>query len=103
MCRLTRWRQFFTPCWTSQKRKADQRLGLDRAALQKAGLELRQAYQVLSEAEDADMVDYAVFTLQAAEKRYGYLIKKLKEEEKQNKSRDDEKSERPVTVHYVEG
>lgn len=53
--------------------------------IQQAGQELSQAYQVLSRVEDQEMVDYAVFTLQAAEKRYGYLLKKLREQEKQNK------------------
>lgn len=48
-----------------------------------AGDELRHAYQVLSQADEEDMVDYAVFTVNAAEKRYGYLLKKLKEQEKQ--------------------
>jgi len=47
-----------------------------------AGNELRQAYQILSQADEEDMVDYAVFTVNAAEKRYGYLLKKLKEQEK---------------------
>ncbi|HZK87472.1 MAG TPA: DUF2508 family protein [Syntrophomonas sp.] len=50
--------------------------------VKKAGDELRQAYQILAQVDDQDMVDYAVFTLQAAEKRYGYLLKKLKEQEK---------------------
>lgn len=63
---------------------------VDKAIVQQAGLELRQAYQVLSEVEDPDMVDYAVFTVQAAEKRYGYLVRKLKEQEK-----------KAVSVHYV--
>ncbi|CFX23336.1 Uncharacterized [Syntrophomonas zehnderi OL-4] len=65
---------------------------LDKATVQQAGLELRQAYQVLSEVEDPDMVDYAVFTVQAAEKRYGYLVRRLKEQEKQ-----------AVSVHCVRG
>jgi hypothetical protein len=47
-----------------------------------AGDELRHAYQILSQADEEDMVDYAVFTVNAAEKRYGYLLKKLKEQEK---------------------
>jgi len=56
--------------------------GVDRAMVKEAGDELRQAYQTLAQVDDQDMVDYAVFTLQAAEKRYGYLLKKLKEQEK---------------------
>lgn len=56
--------------------------GIDRAMVKEAGEELRQAYQILAQVDDQDMVDYAVFTLRAAEKRYGYLLKKLKEQEK---------------------
>lgn len=101
MCILFKWMKAFVPCWKSQKRRPDSYCGLDKAALQEASLELRQAYQVLAEVEDADMVDYAVFTLQAAEKRYGYLLKKLKEQEKQNKSWDDTPG--TVSIHCVEG
>lgn len=56
--------------------------GINRKILQEAGDELRQAYQILSHADEEDLVDYAVFAVKAAEKRYGYLLKKLKEQEK---------------------
>ncbi len=55
---------------------------IDRETVIAAGNELRHAYQIFSQAEEEDMVDYAVFTVKAAEKRYGYLLKKLKEQEK---------------------
>jgi len=57
--------------------------GIDLATVKEAGNELRLAYQILSQADEEDMVDYAVFTVKAAEKRYGYLLKKYKQQEKQ--------------------
>ena len=56
---------------------------INQEIVKAAGDELRHAYQILSQADEEDMVDYAVFTVNAAEKRYGYLLKKLKEQEKQ--------------------
>lgn len=87
MCILS-WRLF--KCFTKPDRNEliDQ---VDREMIQQAGEELSQAYQVLSRVEDQEMVDYAVFTLQAAEKRYGYLLKKLKEQEKQNRLLQEER------------
>jgi hypothetical protein len=80
-------RRFYKCKWSLFKsKKLDSALktgGVDRAMVKEAGEELRQAYQTLALADNNDMVDYAVFTLQAAEKRYGYLLKKLKEQEKQ--------------------
>ena len=77
---------FFKCKWTLFKgRKPDtprKANGVDRAMVKEAGEELRQAYQTLAQADEEGMVDYAVFTLQAAEKRYGCLLKQLKEQEK---------------------
>lgn len=84
MCNFSGWRLF--RCLKKPGRKEQEKKRIDREMIQQAGAELSQAYQVLSRVEDNDMVDYAVFTLQAAEKRYGYLLKKLKEEEKQNRT-----------------
>lgn len=84
MCRIIKWRWY--RCFKKHNQEVHNKTGVDREELQQAGEELRQAYQVLSRVEDVDMVDYAVFTLKAAEKRYGYLLRKLKEEEKQNQS-----------------
>lgn len=68
--------------WTRKPDVQDKATGINRIMVKNAGDELRQAYQILAQVDDQDMVDYAVFTLQAAEKRYGYLLKKLKEQEK---------------------
>lgn len=82
MCKFTKCQMF--KCLQKPQQQTSGKTGIDREMVRQAGEELKQAYQVLSRVEDGDMVDYAVFTLQAAEKRYGYLLKKLKEEEKQS-------------------
>lgn len=70
------WRRF------TQTYPLPKETGVNRRIVKEAGDELRQAYQILSQADEEDLVDYAVFTVKAAEKRYGYLLKKLKEQEK---------------------
>ena len=97
MCMLARWS--LPRCLTKHKKNVNKIMGIDREMVQQAGAELRQAYQVLSQVEDNDMVDYAVFTLQAAEKRYGYLLRKLKEEEKQNDFSGAD-SQRAKSINY---
>lgn len=83
-------------CRMKRNKNANKKMGIDRETVQQAGEELRQAYHVLSQVEDSDMVDYAVFTLQAAEKRYGYLLRKLKEEEKQRSFCEEIKSVKSI-------
>ena len=68
--------------WIKKPDVQDKTTGINRIMVKKAADELRQAYQILAQVDDQDMIDYAVFTLQAAEKRYGYLLKELKEQEK---------------------
>lgn len=60
--------------------------GTDRYSLKQlareAGEELKQAYELLERMTEPDMVDYAVYRLKAAEKRYDYMIKKMREHER---------------------
>ncbi|HEX3011134.1 MAG TPA: DUF2508 family protein [Syntrophomonadaceae bacterium] len=44
--------------------------------------ELKQAHDLLNQVTDPDMIDYAVYSLKAAEKRYDFVIKNLKKQEK---------------------
>ncbi len=97
MCILLSWGRSCAHCRSGQQKTVDKQSRLDRAAVQQASLEVRQAYQVLAQVEDPDMVDYAVFTLQAAEKRYAYLIKKMKEQESYDEVN------KSVPMHCVEG
>ncbi len=48
---------------------------------QEACAELKQAHELLNWVTEPDMVEYAVYTLKAAEKRYDYMIKKIREQE----------------------
>lgn len=53
----------------------------DEAMLQEAYREMVQAQNLFSRVEDAEMIDYAVLNLKAAEKRYNYLLKKIRNRE----------------------
>lgn len=48
--------------------------------LKQAHLELMCAHNMFARVLDEDMVDCAIFSINAAEKRYNYLIKKIKQE-----------------------
>ncbi|MDD2620209.1 MAG: DUF2508 family protein [Syntrophomonadaceae bacterium] len=50
----------------------------DEAMLKEAHREMMQAHNLFSRVEDAEMIDYAVLNLIAAEKRYNYYLKKIK-------------------------
>lgn len=50
----------------------------DEDILKQAQQELEEAYNVFTLAEEPDMIDFAVYKLKAAEKRYGYLLKRIK-------------------------
>lgn len=50
----------------------------DQDLLKQAHMELDCAYNMLSRVVDEEMVDCAIFSINAAEKRYNYLIKKIK-------------------------
>lgn len=47
--------------------------------IQMAGEEVAAARNIYSEVEDSEMVDWAVYKLTAAEKRYDYLLKKYRQ------------------------
>ncbi|MDD4803128.1 MAG: DUF2508 family protein [Syntrophomonas sp.] len=51
----------------------------DKKMLQMAGEEVAAARNIYSQVEDPDMVDWAVYSLAAAEKRYDYLLKKYRQ------------------------
>ena len=43
--------------------------------------EINQAWNLFSEVEDHDLIDYAIYSLNAAEIKYNYLVKRLKRKE----------------------
>ncbi|MDD3268953.1 MAG: DUF2508 family protein [Syntrophomonadaceae bacterium] len=53
----------------------------DEAMLEEAYQELMQAQNLFSRVEDTEMIDYAVLNLIAAEKRYDYVLKQIKNRE----------------------
>lgn len=50
----------------------------DEEMLEQAHRELVQAQNLFSRVDEPEMIDYAVLNMIAAEKRYNYLIKKIK-------------------------
>ncbi|MGS0763079.1 DUF2508 family protein [Syntrophomonas curvata] len=52
----------------------------DKQLLKQAHLELMCAHNMFARMLDEDMVDCAIFSINAAEKRYNYLIKQIKQE-----------------------
>ncbi|MGI5911948.1 MAG: DUF2508 family protein [Syntrophomonadaceae bacterium] len=48
--------------------------------LKQAHLDLMSAYNMFNRVIDEDMVDCAIFSISASEKRYNYLIRKIREE-----------------------
>ncbi len=53
--------------------------------LELAKQELDSAYNLFSRAEEPEMIEYAVFNLKAAEKRYDFLIKQAKQQALKNR------------------
>ena len=50
----------------------------NEAMLKEAYKEMMQAQNLFSRAEDTEMIDYAVINLIAAEKRYSYVLKQIR-------------------------
>lgn len=50
---------------------------------QEACSDLKKAHELLNWVTDPDMVEYAIYSLKAAEKRYDYMIKQIKNQQKQ--------------------
>ncbi len=48
--------------------------------LNEAHQKLTEARNLFARVDDPEMIDYAIFNLKAAEKRYNYLIKIMKKE-----------------------
>lgn len=52
----------------------------DEELLDSAHQELVQALSLFAQAEDPAMIDSAIFRLKAAEQRYDYLVRRIKEQ-----------------------
>ncbi|MEA1962478.1 MAG: DUF2508 family protein [Bacillota bacterium] len=75
------WRNFYQ-CWCFEEKPSMRSEYSDESLLQKAGEELAEAYNLLSRVEDDEMIEYASLTIQAAEKRYDYLLRRVKEQQR---------------------
>lgn len=53
----------------------------DEAMLQEAYREMMEAENLFSRVEDVEMIDYAVLNLNAAQKRYNYVLKQIRNRE----------------------
>jgi len=79
MVRWADWRENFWRFWVINNKKAlDGELFSNEELLKEANQELTLARNMFSRVEDPEMVDSAIFTLKAAEKRYDYLLKEIK-------------------------
>jgi len=47
-------------------------------AIEKAHKEWQDARKMFNQVHDPDLIDHAIYTVEAAEKKYAYLIKKAK-------------------------
>ncbi len=54
----------------------------DEEFLKEAYQELIEAQNLFARVDDPDMIDYAIYTLKAAEKRYDFLLKRIKNKRK---------------------
>jgi len=71
-CRIIR--ECLRPSFQGQKLASDEEL------LQQAHRELLEAHSRFSMAEEAELIDCAIYSLKAAEMRYDYLIRRIKQQ-----------------------
>lgn len=67
-------RECLRPSFQGQKLVSDEEL------LQQAHRELQEAHSRFSMAEEAELIDCAIYSLKAAEMRYDYLIRRIKQQ-----------------------
>lgn len=75
----TKWWEKFCSLWIIRTDEVDGAQLSNESLLKQADKELALARNMFSRVEDPEMVDCAIFTLKAAEKRYNYLFKKAKD------------------------
>lgn len=75
---------FCSSLWTKAKqllefnRQQSETIISDEDLLEEAHQELLEARNLFTYARDPEMIDYAIFHLNAAEQRYDYLIRRIK-------------------------
>lgn len=61
----------------------------DEEILEEAKAELFYAYNILNNIEQSDMMDWAIFNLRAAEEKYSFVLRRIKNNAKTKSSRAD--------------
>lgn len=57
----------------------------DEELLREAHRAVMEAHNLLTRVQDEDMIDCAIYNLKAAEKRYDYLLRRIKEQHRASK------------------
>lgn len=70
------WKNVFNPWMVKDKQEVNYIDDIEE--INKAVEEMARARSIYSEVGDPEMVDWAVYSLTAAEKRYDYLLKKYR-------------------------
>lgn len=58
----------------------------EQEMLEKARFELYCAYNIFSHIEEPDMLDWAILNLRAAEEKYNFILRRIKEKTSRNSS-----------------
>lgn len=72
------WKWFYR-CWIINNEETMPRFLTDEELLEEARDELFRAYQLFSFVADPDLVDCMIYRINAAEKRYAFLLKQLRQ------------------------
>jgi hypothetical protein len=81
---LSKWYDSILKPWVIEDKAEGKRSLDDLQLIQEAGKEVSAARSLFSQVEDPDMMDWAVYSLTAAEKRYDYLIKRYRQKKDQS-------------------
>ena len=66
-------------CWIGQDELKADRPVSDVQLLKQAQEELDRAYELFSSVVDKDLVDYTIYSMNAVERRYAYILRQIKE------------------------
>ena len=72
------WRRLYA-YQVTKNRVGEETVFSEEEVLRLSAAELKEAQDFFAQVEDPDLVDYAVYRMKAAEKRYDYLYKKVKQ------------------------
>lgn len=66
-------------CWIGQDELKADRPVSDVQLLKQAQEELDRAHELFSSVVDKDLVDYTIYSMNAVERRYAYILRQIKE------------------------